>query len=82
MGKRDERLDAVIVPDGVEYVWSIFWDIYKGAAFDWSEIESYARLTGWTVEPFEIELLKGMASEALEYQAKAIKEDTKGAADA
>ena len=45
-GKRNPRLDAVVVPPGGANVWSIFWLVYSGKPIPFTELRAWAELTG------------------------------------
>lgn len=59
--KRDKRLDAADVPDGLEHLWVIFWTIYRGEVLDFSELLAWSELTGEQLTPWEAETLRMMS---------------------
>ena len=64
----DERLNAPELPEAGEFVWQWFWEIdaarsnngYTFQPLSFREIEAWARLTGITLIPDEVRILRAM----------------------
>lgn len=57
-GKKPPQLDINPAPDGLEYLIGLYWECKRSAEpIAWSEMESWLRMTGKTLEPAEIQTL-------------------------
>jgi hypothetical protein len=63
IGTRDPRLDSVVIPRGVEYLWDRFWMMCNGQAPGIAEIKAFADLTHWNMTAFEFETMLAMSRE-------------------
>lgn len=59
-----------VVPDGGEYAWLVFWQLWRGTRMSFAELEAYCRVTGTELEPWEIEALMAMDAAAAEWRAQ------------
>jgi hypothetical protein len=66
-GKRSPRLDAVKVPAGFEYLFSLFWELRSGASeglggvrITWRDIADYQAVMGIALDAFEVEAVMEM----------------------
>lgn len=66
-GHRDERLDAVRLPDGVEYLWSTWLEIrlggsegFGGIRLTWRDLADWRAVTGVALDAFEVEAIMAM----------------------
>jgi len=57
------ELDSVIIPRGVEYLFTKFWELAGAERITYGELAAYQAATGSTLEPWEIEAIKAMDSE-------------------
>jgi hypothetical protein len=71
----DERLDSVHVPEGFEYLWTIFWDLrsglaagFSGAKVTWRDILDYQEVTGFSFSAWEIEAIRAMDAAIAKWQ--------------
>lgn len=60
---RDKRLDSVLVPRGVEYLWERFWELCNGAPPSLTDIKAYADMTRWDISRFEFDAIGAMGRE-------------------
>lgn len=66
-GRHDEQLDSVSIPEGFEYLWSIFFDLrsglapgFSGAKVTWRDLLDYQEVTGYHLSAWEIEAIRTM----------------------
>lgn len=78
-GHHDERLDAVKIPDGFEYLFEIYFRIRRGEAITYRDIDAYQSVTGYEFDSFELKALFAMDSAMEEYLAERFENSTKGA---
>nr|BDD43788.1 hypothetical protein 8 [Spirochaetaceae bacterium] len=55
----DPRLDVVPPAEGL-HVWEVFWQVWNGQRVDFRELESYSRLTGDILDPWEVAAVRMM----------------------
>jgi len=57
-GKKPAQLDIKPPPDGLDYLIGLFWECKRSAEpIAWSEMESWLRMTGRSLEPGEVQAL-------------------------
>ena len=71
-----EDLHSVRVPRGVEYLYAKFWDLVGAEKITYSELVAYQSATGSTLDPWEIEAIKGMDAEYQTFVGEKTKEAT------
>jgi hypothetical protein len=64
-GKRDKRLDAVDVPDGLGHLWMTFWSLYRGEAISCEELQAWSSLAREQLTPWEAETIRFMSFAAV-----------------
>ena len=47
----------------VQYLFQLFWDIYRRDGMLWSEIDAYERIYGFSIPGDEIRIIRNLASE-------------------
>lgn len=79
LGEKYEGPDTsgiVVPPVGGEFVWEEFWRIRRGEWLSFAEIESYCRLTEVQFSAVEIEALRQMDIEVINWRGSARHSET------
>lgn len=67
-------LDSVIVPNGFESIFAVYWQLQAADKIKYSEIESYCKLHRIDLLEWELDALLAMDSETQRYIAAKLKE--------
>lgn len=66
----------VHVPEGFEYLWSIFWELrsgieagFSGAKVTWRNVLDYQEVTGFELSAWEVEAVRAMDAAIAKWQA-------------
>jgi hypothetical protein len=66
-GSYEPELHAVHVPEGFDYLWRLFWEIFQGASegfsgprLTWRDLAEYQAVTGIALDAFEVEVIMAM----------------------
>ena len=59
-GHRDPLLDSVQVPEGGEWIWTIYWRLRKEQSLSYQDIDAFCRVTGEQLATWEVEALFAM----------------------
>lgn len=70
--------DSPDIPEGGEFLWSVFWELSQGRGnngftenpLSWLEIAAFSQLSGHNLTPFEAETLRRMDAAYLATRAK------------
>lgn len=64
---RDGLLDAVRVPEGFGYLWSLFWELrcggsegFGGLRITWRDLADYQAVSGQSLDAFEVDAIMAM----------------------
>jgi len=66
-GVRDKLLDSVKVPEGFEYLWTLFWEIRAGSSegmtgvkITWRDLTDWQLISGIELDAFELQAIMAM----------------------
>lgn len=72
-GRSDPRLDSLEVPAAGAHLWQWFWELRRDGTITYQEIESWCRLTGQGLSPWEAGTLREMDAAVSEYLGERMK---------
>lgn len=55
------------------HAWEVFWSVWDGHRASYQEIEAYSRLTGDTLDPWEVSAIRSMDSAVARVMSERVK---------
>lgn len=66
-GRRMPALDSVVIPDGFESIFAVYWQLQAADKIKYSEIEAYCKLHRINLLEWELDALLAMDGETQKY---------------
>ena len=66
MGKPEQKERETEMPEHCEHIWRAFAEVYRpDERPSYTEIEAYQRATGHSLQPWEVDVIRQMATAAM-----------------
>lgn len=69
-----KQLRSVVVPDGMDELFGVFWKLQSGEKIRYSEIRAFMEVTGNCLSPSEVDAIMAMDSEYQAFVAERLRE--------